>query len=792
MIAVLKRHAGLRVGLISVALTGAILLINAWQDYGRMSTLLQDEYEASQAYLAASTATAVALPLFEYDVEVVAASADALVANEDVAFVAVAEPNGAEVVVRGAEAAATDFMTAPILGPGAGHIGEIRVGYTDKNVTLALASHLQALIVKSFVLVVLLAGVMILALRSIIGPIIKLEAAVREYDVRAGLSNVPGRGREDEIGSLARSFAAQSDELGALFGDLETRVADRTADLEVAVRAAEEASVAKSQFLANMSHEIRTPMNGVLGMTEVLKETALDQSQAEFVDTIYTSGTALVTIINDILDFSKIEAGRLELDPTPFDLRSAIEDVALLLSSAAADKGIELSVRYHPRTPNYVVGDAGRIRQILTNLIGNAVKFTHDGYVLIDVTGGADQDGQAGLTIRVQDTGIGIPEDKQTAIFDEFTQAEESTTRRFGGTGLGLAITRRLVDAMEGDITLESILGVGSVFQVKLTLPVSEASVPEPTEQRDLTGIRALIVDDLAINRSILIEQLGSWGMVPTAVESGEEALKALAEATESNEPYDIAILDYHMPDMDGAMLARAMRDNPAYANTKIVVLSSVDSDANAIAFAETGVQAYLSKPAKSTQLRRTIGRVLGASMMPDENEASKDITPRPFLAAAARPPEPSSAIFAHEPREPGKLYILVAEDNDVNRKVVKTMIGREKRSLTFAHDGKEAYDHFRAHDFDVILMDVSMPVMDGVEATKAIRAYEAQTGMARTPIICLSAHAQASDRARFLDAGMDDYLSKPVSKADLEAKLDEIAARRSKNPDTVQVRALA
>jgi signal transduction histidine kinase/DNA-binding response OmpR family regulator len=546
-----------------------------------------------------------------------------------------------------------------------------------------------------------------------------------------------------------------------------TELKKREHQLKEAERRAVLADRAKSEFLANMSHEIRTPMNGVLGMAELLSRTELDCKQRTFADIIVKSGNALLTIINDVLDFSKIDAGQMELDPAPFDLPEAVEDVATLLSTKAKEKDLELIVRIDPALPHRFVGDVGRIRQIVTNLVGNAVKFTDTGHVLIDVSGALASNAYD-LKIVVTDTGIGIAADKLGLVFDQFSQVDGSSTRRHEGTGLGLAITSRLVKLMGGAVDVESEPGRGSKFTIRLALPPAPGDAASPQTPLTIAGARVLVVDDNAINRTILMEQMESWKFNACAAVDGGEALKVLAAIQDIGSRVDCAVLDFQMPGMSGLELAERIRANSYFDQMSIILLSSVDEPVSR--YRGVDIDAHLIKPTRSSVLFEAIVSNIGK-----RNLATDTVPPESVADVVKRPEHRLTVVTggqaAHTTNN-DPVDILVAEDNEVNQLVFRQILGETSLRFVIVEDGEKALEAYQSLNPRLILMDVSMPRMNGLQATDAIRKLEAENGI-RVPIVGVTAHALKGDHERCMEAGMDDYLPKPISPNALLAKID-------------------
>ena len=558
-------------------------------------------------------------------------------------------------------------------------------------------------------------------------------------------------------GQVIRGQDGKPKKMRAFVKDV-TRNRRQAQELERAKDEAIAASHAKSEFLANMSHEIRTPMNGILGMAELLSNSNIDERQKEFVNVINNSASALLTIINDILDFSKIEAGAFQIDPMPFDLKNMVNDVASMLTPHASEKELELIINYPAEYNTHYISDEGRLRQVLTNLVGNAIKFTETGHIIINVDISSPRNGTAFVTISVTDTGIGIEPSKISQVFNKFTQADGSTTRVYGGTGLGLSISKAIVEMMDGRLTLHSELGKGSTFTVQIPMQIDTNAVEKNYDTSILRGKHALIIDDIAVNRQLFTEQLANWGIKSDTVKDGVEAITQLKNKTSQNQSYDLILLDFLMPGMNGKELATLISETEDLANTPIVMLSSCDKPISSEQLKDIGIEAYLIKPARESRLYDAVVSTLNASKV-TQSLPTENITPKDICVTESRV----------------RTEILVAEDFPLNRDVVSLMLAETDYKPIFAVNGLEAVQLYQENPdrFPVIIMDVSMPVMDGHEATSLIQSFEKDKDITPKPIIALTGHALKNDREECLKAGMCDYLSKPVKQSELLEKLE-------------------
>ncbi|PHS01765.1 MAG: hypothetical protein COA78_22435 [Blastopirellula sp.] len=554
--------------------------------------------------------------------------------------------------------------------------------------------------------------------------------------------------------SLLFSTMGQASRVEEIVRSRTAELARTNVEYEKAIEVAESANKAKGQFLASVSHEIRTPLNAVIGMTELVLDTPLNHEQKEYLTLVHDSGESLLSVINDILDFSKIEAGRLDLEQVPFDHAELLGDTIKSLGFRAQSKVLELLCRISPDIPSKLIGDPGRLRQILVNLIGNAIKFTEKGEIVVEVMLESEDADHVTLHYSVRDTGVGIPQAALKRMFEAFEQVDASTTRKFGGTGLGLAISSRLVEIMGGRIWAESEEGVGSIFHFNAVFEVARqwpsTSISTRASIDQLHDMHVLVVDDNQTNRTILQETMTKWKMRPHGVENAEKALNELLQAEEQGNPYTLLVTDAHMPVMDGFELVRKIQNDPRLSSTIIMMLSSGDTPTE-----ELGIAIYITKPVKQSELLDAILFAVGVSAF--RRKPSKEIEFRPSL----RP-----------------LNILLVEDSEVNQKLALGLLGKYNHKVDVASNGKIAINLWRRGDYDVVLMDIQMSVMDGLEATRQIRRIECSTPH-HTPIIAMTAHAMKGTKERCIEAGMDDYVSKPIRRKELFTTIQNILGER-------------
>jgi signal transduction histidine kinase/DNA-binding response OmpR family regulator len=751
---------------VSLLAAGGGLIATSWDAAGRQ---LRDEVDVAARGLARNCSSALEFDDAGYaqgQVESMVALTDAVAAaayTADGALFAafdVVNPDAPRVPqqFRDVIDEGDDVASRMPVDEGGELLGHVYVRMTSDKVTERVASTARQVAMVALG-ALLLAGILATRLRRLItAPILELAETTKRVCLEQDYALRATSRSEDEVGGLVEGFnemlsviESRDEDLRQHRDELEVHVAQRTQELVVARDRAEDAARAKSEFLANMSHEIRTPMNGVIGMTELLMDLVQDADQLSMLQAIRTSGEQLMTIINDILDFSKIEAGKLHLEAIQFDLRKTVESVADLLAPRCEESGVELILDIPSSVPVNLIGDPTRVAQVLLNFGGNAVKFTQEGEIHLEVTCPRQDEQSATLRLSVRDTGIGIPEERIESLFESFTQVDASTTRQYGGTGLGLAISARLASLMDGRIDVESRLGHGSTFTLEVKLPMAKAAEPGPVTPVDLHGMRVLVVDDNRTNRRILCGHLESWGCHAVAIAEPEEALERANDAAAGNRCFDLALLDFHMPGMDGLQLTAALQSNARLLGMPIMLLTSITFSPKDPALKGLDIAGHMTKPVKASQLQAAMVRALSHRASPANPQ------PRAPLPSNSSLLEPSNIGLGRR--------ILLVDDNATNREVGRAMLKRSGYECVEAVDGSQALELLEAESFDLVLMDCQMPVLDGYEATRQLRQLEAaQSDRRAIPVIALTADVMQGTQERCMEAGMDGYLSKPLN----------------------------
>jgi two-component system sensor histidine kinase/response regulator len=574
----------------------------------------------------------------------------------------------------------------------------------------------------------------------------------------SGLTEIENKTKGFQLGAV--DYITKPFEIAEVKARVETHL-----KLAVSYKRIENATKAKSEFLANMSHEIRTPMNGVVGMVDMLLETDLTPEQRDFAQSAQLGADALLVLINDILDFSKIEAGKLDIETIDFDLRTTLESLSDLMALKANEKGIEFACLIFERVPCLLRGDPGRLRQILTNLAGNAIKFVEQGEVSVSVDVKNETEKAVTLLFEVKDTGIGIPADRVNRLFESFTQADVSTTRKYGGTGLGLAISKQLAELMGGEIGVLSEEGTGSTFWFTVVLEKQPQQKPiEMMKLEDIKGLNILVADDYAVNRLVFREYLESWGCRFDEAENGEQAISKLRDAASRGDPFHVAVVGMEITKMSGEVVGHKIKDDPSIRDTRLVMTTSIGRRGDADKFKNAGFSAFLTKPVKKSVFFDCL-RIVSALKDDPLRDTERQIVTRFTIEES----------WIEKKETNRELRILVVEDNMVSQKVAAMMLKKMGHGVVIAGNGQEAVQAFSAHEFDLILMDGQMPVMDGLEATRAIRIAEQKSNGERVPIIAVTADAMKGDRERFLAAGMDDYIAKPIKSKTLEEVIEKV-----------------